>query len=266
MAKRIPFDTPDAKAFVKVFQQLTYRYDAWKVWCDFITMTACALSIPLGCESSDSFEERSKLMLSTADQYTEKELQQLDELSRILVDALDRNSHQDFLGRLYMSLDFGSSWRGQFFTPWNVAMMMARMIAEKETEIPPDKGYISVGDLCCGAGGLLIAMAMAYSDQYKDWNYQKDLLFVGQDIDRVVALMCYIQLSLLGCAGYVIIGDSLQYPICGQDLFPTLGEGCEIWYTPMWFHPTWTLRREKRLVQLNPDAKTSEKLDDWEAV
>lgn len=266
MSKRIPYDTPDAKAFVKVFQQLTYRYNAWKVWCDFITMTACALSIPFGCGSSDSFEERSQLMLSTANQYKEKELQQLDELSRILVDALDRNSHQDFLGRLYMSLDFGSSWRGQFFTPWNVAMMMAQMMPAKEADMLTDKGYISVSDPCCGAGCLLIAMAMAYGDRYKDRNYQQDILFAGQDVDRVVALMCYIQLSLLGCAGYVIIGDSLQHPICGPDLFPTLGEGCEIWYTPMWFHPTWELRRYAKAFDLcmarqTPDDKEEQRSD-----
>lgn len=266
MSKRLPVDSPDAKEFVKVFQQLAYQHDAWTVWDDFVTMTACALSTPFGCGSRQSFDERSKLLLTTAGKYSEAEFRLFDELTRILIDALDKNPRQDYLGRIYMSLDFGDSWRGQFFTPWNVGMMMASMTVGERSEIPPDKGYISVSDPCCGAGCLLIAMAMAYSDYHKGGNYQQDLLFAAQDIDRVVALMCYIQLSLLGCAGYVVIGNSLTSPLCGEDLFPVIGRGCEIWYTPLWFHPTWTLRREKRLIQLSLDAKASDELDDREAV
>lgn len=43
-------------------------------------------------------------------------------------------------------------------------------------------------------------------------NYQRDVLFVAQDIDQTAALMCYIQLSLLGCPAVVIVGDSLAKP------------------------------------------------------
>ena len=43
------------------------------------------------------------------------------------VKALEENPAQDFLGNLYMSLDFGSGWSGQFFTPWHVAEFMAQI-------------------------------------------------------------------------------------------------------------------------------------------
>ena len=46
--------------------------------------------------------------------------------------------------------------------------------------------------------------------------------------------MCYIQLSLLGCAGYVVVGDTLSNPIEGDVLFPDEKEGQEFWYTPFW--------------------------------
>ena len=74
--------------------------------------------------------------------------------------------------------------------------------------------------------------------------YDRDLLFVAQDLDPVVAKMCYIQLSLLGCAGYVAVGDSLTNDISGPKLFPSIGEGGELWFTPMWFTPVWQGRRE----------------------
>lgn len=51
-------------------------------------------------------------------------------------------------------------------------------------------------------------------------NYQKDVLFVGQDIDKVVAMMAYIQFSLLGCPGYIIVGNSLTDMPDGHVLFP----------------------------------------------
>ena len=44
-------------------------------------------------------------------------------------------------------------------------------------------------------------------------NYQNHVLVAAQDIDMTVALMCYIQLSLLGVAGYVKIGNSITDPI-----------------------------------------------------
>ena len=49
-------------------------------------------------------------------------------------------------------------------------------------------------------------------------------IFIAQDIDSLVAKMCYIQMSLMGCPGVVIIGDTLV----GNT------EDMEKWYTP--FH------------------------------
>ena len=52
-----------------------------------------------------------------------------------------------------------------------------------------------MNDSACGAGAMLIAFANA-AKQY-GINYQKQVLFVAQDIDHTAAMMCYIQLSLL---------------------------------------------------------------------
>ena len=51
----------------------------------------------------------------------------------------------------------------------------------------------------------------------------------------------YIQLSLLGCAGYVRIGDSLADPDTADPLFG--GSGSEYWKTPMFYHNVWAVRR-----------------------
>lgn len=75
----------------------------------------------------------------------------------------------------------------------------------------------------CGSGANLIAIANLMRE--KKFNYQQNAYFVAQDIDPLVAKMCYIQLSLLGCPGVVIIGNTLE----GR-----AGER-EYWYTPFHF-------------------------------
>lgn len=60
---------------------------------------------------------------------------------------------------------------------------------------------------------------------------------VTQDIDETVALMCYIQLSLLGVAGYVKVGNSLTEPMTDND------DKENYWFTPMYFSNVWVLRR-----------------------
>lgn len=75
----------------------------------------------------------------------------------------------------------------------------------------------------------------------QDWSSQA--LFVAQDIDRTAALMCYLQLSLLGCAGYVVIAGSLRYPVTGSQLRPTPAPEQDIWYTPtLYLSPVWGYR------------------------
>ena len=57
------------------------------------------------------------------------------------------------------------------------------------------------------------------------------------DIDELVALMCYLQISLLGVAGYVKVGNSLTEPITSDDILENY------WFTPMYFSDIWETRR-----------------------
>jgi hypothetical protein len=52
--------------------------------------------------------------------------------------------------------------------------------------------------------------------------------------------MCYIQLSLLGCAGYVVIADSICNPICGASpLLPVIKADQDFWFMPMIYDEVW---------------------------
>lgn len=87
----------------------------------------------------------------------------------------------------------------------------------------------------------MIAAANTMKDA--NHNFQNHVLFVGQDIDRITGMMCYIQLSLLGCAGYVCIANTITNPLTGHVLFPQEMEAQELWYTPMFQSQIWAFRR-----------------------
>lgn len=105
-------------------------------------------------------------------------------------------------------------------------------------------------DPACGAGALLIAFANLC--RRKNICYHDKVLFVAQDIDLIAGLMCYIQLSFLGCAGYVVIGNTITEPSTAYDrrgLLPA-GPQSRIWYTPFFSTDIWFLRRQWAQIEL----------------
>lgn len=177
---------------------------------------------------------------------------------REVVKALEKDPEQDFLGELFMSLDLGDSWKGQFFTPYTVCRMMAAITYDNVLE-KKDKGqkWVSVNDPACGAGALLLAFANECHS--KGVNDQTKVLYVAQDIDRLAGCMCYIQLSLMGCPGYVVIGNTILHPttsIDGRGLIP-VDQG-NVWYTPMYFSDIWQWRVLCAKMNLLAQSETKE--------
>lgn len=212
--------------FIKEFEIFSYKNgrNRWEAWQDL--MSFIALSISNSCENDITrWNKREAEYMSLIKKY--KYHDYVPKLFAIIVIALEKNPDQDFLGELYMSLDLGSHWHGQFFTPYSVCRMMTEMLYDNKKT----NGLITVNDPSCGAGATLIAQANLLKQ--KGIDYQRDAIFVGQDIDRVVAMMCYIQLSLLGCSGYIVVANTLTNPVCGPTLLPEEKSGLEFWYTPM---------------------------------
>lgn len=224
------------KEFLNTFGRLTNRYRAWDIWRDFITMFACSLSNPL---DKTHFEKREALYLNIIKKYNKKEQEVFPELAAKTILALEDNPEQDFLGSIFMRLNLGNEHNGQIFTPYNICELMAETTMVDVLKKVNIDGYISINDPCCGAGATLIAGIHAAKKQLErvNLNYQNHILVVAQDIDETVALMCYIQLSLLGVAGYVKVGNSLTDPIMNNDTRENY------WFTPMYFSNVWILRR-----------------------
>lgn len=228
--------TDNRKEFLQIFHQLTYRHRAWDIWKDFIVMFACAISNSL---DKEHFDEREKRYLKIIKKYNESERNLFPKLAAHTVIALEENPEQDFLGSIFMELNLGNNANGQFFTPYHVCEMMAKITETDILSAVKEKGCVTIHDPCCGAGATLIAGVHEARKQLgkKKLNFQNHVLVIAQDIDETVALMCYIQLSLLGVAAYVKVGNTFTEPIFEND------KGENAWYTPMYFSDVWWSRR-----------------------
>lgn len=143
---------------------------------------------------------------------------------------------------MFMDLHLDYEELKQIFTPYHVCQLMADITMDDLVEQIDKQGYVSINDCCCGAGANLIAAINSARRKLEDagLNFQNHILIIGQDIEELVALMCYIQISLLGVAGYIKVGNALTKPM-------TPGDSMEnYWFTPMYFSDVWHTRRTIR--------------------
>lgn len=230
---------PHQREICKLFESLCGTHSRWQIWQDFVMMSAIAISNKVDAAHSEKREED---YITISSKYSTDELNIFATMFASVVKGMDANPNQDFLGELYMVLELGNAHAGQFFTPYDVCAMMSKLNDNNIPELLDKRDWIAVSDPACGAGATLVAFANECLRQKV--NYQTHCLFVAQDIDYIVGCMCYLQLSLLGCPGYVVIGDSLVHPTTSYDetaLLPV--DNGNIWYTPMYFRPVWQLRK-----------------------
>ena len=227
---------------IKLIRQAAYMTSVWRVWDDLMFMAAVALAQPLHW-----IQNREDEYLRRIGQYDAKIQALFPMMFAEIVLALEQEGLTDVLGDMYMELELMNHWKGQFFTPEPVCRLMAQMQVLDAAELIERQGFITVNEPTCGAGAMLIAFAHACQTQ--DIDFQYNILFVGQDVDPVVARMCYIQMSLLGMPGYVIIGNSLLYPPTGR-----MHPECEYWFTPLYYVNGFQWRRQKEIEDDEPVA------------
>lgn len=216
------------KEFERLLNSVSYSFPKFTVWDDFVHMAALAIS-----NSCNYQQTREDTYLLRSKKYNAAELDIFTQMFARTVMALDKNREQDFLGQLYMEFGFGDPKKGQYFTPYNIAELMS-MITNVNLNNQP---YVTVNDPTSGSGVMLIAAINKLLKE--DGNPHTQLFIVAQDLDPCIAMMCYIQLSLLGGAGYVVVGDSICTPLTGNVLVAPSGA----WCTPMYYHPVWKIRR-----------------------
>lgn len=230
MAKAVKQQYSD---IIKMYHSMLGEHQMWELWQDSMVMFGCAIS-----NSVDNRfrKEREEQYLRIIGKYTPEEAKKFPKIFCEIINQIEKEPEQDFLGDLYMTLELGSHWHGQFFTPYNVCQMMAfTQFGSKISDVEP----VSVLDCACGGGALLIAAAHEYRKAIAETglNPQDYICLYAQDLSQISVMMCYVQLSLQGFAAKIKLGDSLTNPLLDSD------NGADIWYTPMWFSDIWIMRR-----------------------
>ena len=216
------------RAFQRKLEELAYNRSLYEVWDDFITLSAVTIANAV-CFQQEREEVGKRIIMK----YGKQGMEGMKELLVMTVEALESNPRQDYLGTMYMEFGFENPYIGQHFTPYALAELNAMDCLTDEKVYP----YVAIGDCCCGSGVMLIA-AFNRIKQMK-MNPHTQLFCVGQDVNFETAMMCYVQISLLGIAGYVVVGDSLKESMDGSVLIAPE----DAWCTPLYFLKTWTHRR-----------------------
>lgn len=95
----------------------------------------------------------------------------------LLVEEMESNM-SDVLGNIYMQSGMGSKITGQFFTPYHLSLLMARMTTMQNYN---ENEKFHVNEPTCGGGGSIIAVAQVLKEN--NVNYQNVMEVVAQDLD-----------------------------------------------------------------------------------
>ena len=196
------------KDIIKTINQISGKYSAYEVFTDWIRCMAMAISNSVTPFHGSLWKEREETYMSTISKYSLDERNMICEMTAWLAETLG-DGPDDVLGDIYMKSGMGSKAAGQFFTPFHLSELCAR-IATTDLITSYDGGVVELSEPSCGGGGMIIATAKALQEAGID--YQRKLRVVAQDLDWKGVYMCYVQLSLLGIDAICVQGDTLIEP------------------------------------------------------
>lgn len=189
------------KQFIRLFNQTARHLHRWDVFSDFVRLAASELDIAR-VRTPENIEQSGKICA----RYDADDIRNFHELFNLMVSALEAKFH-DFIGSIFMEQELGSGGMGQYFTPYSVQSMMARMLIPGIQEKIAREGIATISDPACGSAGMIIAYAECLLEA--DVNPSAHLFASCIDVDPIAADMAFIQLSLLGIAAEVVTGNTL---------------------------------------------------------
>lgn len=203
----ISMSNPHVSTIVKLFEKCRYKHDLYTVFSDWCQCAAIALSNAVDLHNRD---EREKQYLEVVRRYDRAMLQVFPEILGAVTMALDEKP-TDILGQVFHALELHNAARGQFFTPYSICEMMAKINIGSVDDVAAKlkrRGYIRAQEPACGSGAMVIALAEAMKDA--GHNYQQCLHVTAIDIDRRAVHMAYIQFALLHIPAVILEGNTLS--------------------------------------------------------
>ena len=152
-----PYKVPTIEDIIKRINASVYRFDKHQLISDVFECGAITISNMVDLMSK---EEREKRYLQVIKKYQKEEQTLIAEIFAMIFALLssvvyDNGRFYDNLGELFMRCNQGSSSAGQYFTPFQLSAMMARMIIGDEIlKKTQNDGVLTLNDSCCGGGGM----------------------------------------------------------------------------------------------------------------
>lgn len=212
----------NSEQLARRFERASHGSGMFELWDAFVSTFAAFLATGCGNGHCEWLTERADGAMK---RITEGAQGDVASLYDPVIQAFEDNPWQDLLGDVYMRLGIGNKKTGQFFTPYHLAEAMAHLNLDRQMveDAIREHGYISVNEPAAGGGANVIGCAHVL----RGWgiNYQTQAWFVCQELSELTALTCYVQMSILGMAGIVQIGDTLRMdfrhslytPMCVMD-------------------------------------------------
>ena len=135
------------KEIIKLFKEFQYKYTLWDVFSDFLELSAISISNSI---IKDKAKENRYFQIIK--KYQPKDLDNFAKILAYLVIELEKG-YKDVLGEVFMQLELGSKWKGQFFTPYHVCKLMA----ELNFKLPKEE-VITLNEPCVGGGAMVIGL------------------------------------------------------------------------------------------------------------
>ncbi len=120
--------------------------------------------------------------------------------------------YDDHLGVAYMLLSMGQSGWGQYFTPPQIARLMAAILGGRAT-LPEDGHLERAHEPCCGSGVMVLA-----SEAHRQEEGLLPCVWTLIDLDMVCCMMAAIQCSLNDIPAVVLCVNSLYWGAPGHEL------------------------------------------------
>ena len=218
-------NNPHLNNIVKLFDSCRYRHDLYSVFSDWCACAAISLSNAVDFQQREKREAR---YMEIVGRYDRQVVETFPKIMGEVILALEAGP-QDILGQVFHDLELHNKDRGQFFTPYELCRLMAKInvgSADDLQAIIDRRGFITAQEPAVGAGATIIALAEAIHDL--GINYQHLLHVTAVDVDPRAVHMAYIQFSLMHIPAQVIVGDTLRM------------EFREDWFTPAHIMGGWS--------------------------
>lgn len=197
------------KDIIRYIEKISGKYSRYEVYSDWIKCCSLSISNSMDLFHGKVWKDREQAFADTMARYNSTEQEMFSEMLAMLTETLEHEM-TDVLGQVYMESGMGSKAAGQFFTPYHLSYLCAKL----ELPEPDEFGLYHINEPSCGGGGMIIAAAQVLKEKGVD--YQRKMRVVAQDLDWKGVYMCYLQLSLLGINAVVVQGDTLCEPYTGK--------------------------------------------------